>query len=157
MGPGWRFDRLMTRLFGLAGLILVGVAFVFGSSRALCFAGLLLAIALFETWRRSNRRRVWLNHCRALPWYGNSLRIVVRDGDLVQEKDFAGDPRFKRLSAVLHTPNGYLVRYGAYAPIDVPDPAISNTSASVYIPHRRITPQMTRTEFVDLVTALTSE
>jgi len=71
----------------------------------------------------------------------------------VQDNDYEGDPRFQRTGEIIVTPNGYLVRYQAPARIDVPSRAISNLDASVYVPHRAITPPMSKTEFAQRVSA----
>ena len=68
--------------------------------------------------------------------------------------NFEGDPRFQRTGAILLTPNGYLVRYQAIEQIDVPSRAISSVDASVYFPHRAITPAMSKSDFAQRISAV---
>jgi hypothetical protein len=150
-GASWRLDSMMVRLFVVAGIAVVIAALVANRHELLYLAGGLLLIALFEGWKRVRRKSVWLNHCKTVPWYGKTMRIVLRGGDLFQENAFEGDPRFHRTGAILVTPNGYLVRYEAPERIDVPSRAISDVDASVYVPHRAITPAMSKADFTQRI------
>ncbi len=146
-GVGWRRDRMTIRLVAASGIAAVIAAVVANRREFLYLAGGLLLIALFEGWKRFRRKSVWLNHCKTIPWYGRTMRLVLRGGALLQENAFEGDPRFQRTGAILATPNGYLVRYEAPERIDVPSRAISGVDASVYVPHRAITPAMSKADF----------
>jgi hypothetical protein len=150
VGHGWRVDRVMIPAFGFTAVLVAVGAVLSNVFELLYVAGGLLLVSGFEAWNRSRRRATWLEYCRTLPWFGKTLRIVLRGGDLIQEKNFAGDPRFARTGEILPTPNGYLVRYEAVPSIDVPNNAISALRASVYIPHRTISPLMSRAEFAKL-------
>jgi hypothetical protein len=150
VGRGWRIDRILVPLFLVVGAGL-GVAGMTLDQAALQVpGGLLCLFSLIEHLKSRRKKTQWLAHAMSLPWSGKTMRIEVEDGTLVQKKDFAGDPRFKRTGELLDTPNGYLLRYESDG-IEVPSKAISGTSASVYIPHRLIEPPMTRAEFRGLL------
>ncbi len=154
VGSGWRIDRVMICITAVLALALGAGAWTLGRPPLLALAIALGCVALFEAWKRKRRRRIWLDFCRTLPWFGKKMRIVLRGDELVQDNDYPGDPRFERTEAMLATPNGYLVRYRAVAAVEVPNAAISDASASVYIPHRAIRPPMSREDFTGRVAAL---
>ena len=153
VGRGWRIDRVMIPTFALAGAACVVAGVATGGAPLLGSGGALLFFAALEAWKGHRRRTTWMLACRSLPWFGRTLRIVIRDGEIIQENDFAGDPRFERTGSVLLTPNGYLVRYAAISPVAVPNGAVSPIAASIYIPHRAVTPPIARIELAKLIGA----
>ncbi len=154
LGRGWRTDRIMIPLFASVAVVVAILAMVLHAPRFLALAAGLLVIAGFEGGKYIRRRNAWYRHGKTLPWYGKPLRIVLRDGDLVQDKDFAGATEYRRTGAIIPTPNGYLVRYRAVTAIDGVDSAVSRVDASIYVPHRAIQPAMSRAEFLARVSGL---
>jgi hypothetical protein len=154
LGRGWRVDRRMIPLAGAAGAGLAGAGWAFRATPLLAGGAVLLFAAGHELGKRWRRRRSWLRHCRSLPWYEQRMRLLLVDGELVQEHDLAGDPRYRRTGSIVPTPRGYLVRYEAAEPLDISEPAVSVAAASVYVPHRAIQPPLTREAFASRVTAL---
>ena len=145
VGKGTRTVRRLGEGAAVVATALAIVAWLSGRWALLAAAAppALLAVSAFVSIAR--RRSQWLRHMRTLPWFGEELRIVVRDGDLVQVKEWDGLPGFERTGQVVVTPNGYLVRYrGSYDP---PNAAISDCTASIYVPHRAIAPPLSREEF----------
>jgi hypothetical protein len=146
LGKGWRTSKRMA----IALISTSVLAATLGWSEELpALTALAVSFAVFGllvTVTMARRRTTWLKHCRSLPWYGKFIRIEVRDGDLVQVKDYPGDPTFQRTGAVVVTPNGYLVRYRGLQKNS--NPVVSSTDASVYLPHRTISPSMTRETFL---------
>lgn len=150
VGRGWRVDRAMVPLF-MAGGICLAVVGLQRSVLALTVPGLLCCLFAAVEFAKGKRKKAqWLAHALALPWSGKTMRIKVENRALVQNHEFEGDPRFERSGDLLDTPNGYLLRYQS-AGIPVPITAISDTFASVYIPHRAIQPAMTRAQFRSLL------
>ena len=150
---GWRIDRFMIRLFAHVGVGACIAAWLSGYYPLFGLGAVTLCSAAFEAVTSRRRRAAWNRVCRALPWYGSEIRITVHDGVLVQDHLFAGDPRFARTGSILVSPNGYIVRYAAQTPIETPGPEISSINASLYIPHRAITPPMRREDFAALIGA----
>lgn len=151
VGRGWRIDRIMIRVFlaGGAGLAVAGLLL---SMSTLSVPGALLCIfGAFEFFKGKRRKSRWLSHVQSLPWSGKTLRIEVEDGALIQKHDFRGAPPLARRSELLDTPNGYLLKLHFAQEQEVPDSAISSTKASIYIPHRRIEPPMSRETFRGLL------
>lgn len=153
IGRGWRVDRILIGVFAGLALVVAAGALLFHQHRFLWLALLLAGIAAFESVKRVRRRHAWLAHCRALPWYGRRMRVVLRDGALVQENDFAGDPRFRRTGEIRRTPRGWLVRYVSDG-VAQPTRAVSSTQASVYLPHRALHPPMPPDAFARRVGAV---
>lgn len=151
VGRGWRLARLMTRLFAAAGLGVLAWTVATARLEGLLPGVVFVGIAGHAAWSRRRQFRAWSERCRALPWFGEPLRVVVRDGALVQEKTFAGDPRYQRTGELLRTPNGYLVRYLAPEGTPAPAEAVSPDRASVYLPLRAVRPAMTRAAFERLL------
>ena len=152
-GQGWRRDRVMISIFGFAGVIIGLIALWYKQWPLLGLGATAGLIAAFEAWKSARRRSAWLQFCRSQPWFCREMNIAVRNGILIQENDYDGDPRFDRTAPIRLTPHGYLVRYAANTPIDTP-PAVSGISASVYIPHRTILPAVDRNAFAALIGAV---
>jgi hypothetical protein len=153
-GKGWRTVRILAALFSAAAVLFATAWWhVGGAVLQFCTVFAFLS-ALMNLLTLGFRRAAWMAHCRALPWYGRPLRIELRDGDLVQVKDFAGDPTYKRIGLIVATPNGYLVKYRRDAPAT--EGPVSSTDASIYVAHRNIVPSMTRETFLAKITALRS-
>ena len=146
LGKGWQTAKRLAAACVLAALVLAGGGWFTNRLGLSVVAAALLLFSLLLTVSLRSRRAAWLRNCASLPWSGKVLRIEVRDGDLVQVKDFPGAPEFHRTGAVLTTPNGYLVRYEG--PTVTGSSAVSATNASVYIPHATIRPAMSRAQFL---------
>lgn len=153
VGRGWRIHRIVIPTLALAGVGGCIAALTFGTRSLLSTSCAALLIAAVESWRQARHRAAWYRACAALPWYGRDMRIVVHSGLLVQRNEYEGDPRFKTTGEILVTPNGYLVRYKMSEPIANSGTKISPTDASVYIPHRAITPSMPQEAFAALIGA----
>ncbi|MBA3547984.1 MAG: hypothetical protein H0T76_15990 [Nannocystis sp.] len=149
----WRAGRLMIRLYGLAAVVVCMTAWLSGYYPLFLLGAVMLGSTLYEAVQYMRRRARWYRVCRSLPWYGHELRIVVRNGVLVQQKEIAGDPRFARIGSILVSPKGYIVRYAAIIPIETTDPEMSAMSASLYIPHRAVTPPIPKKDFAVLIGA----
>ena len=146
LGKGFRTSKRMGAGLVAASLMLTIAGRWLNSQDLKGLALVSLGFGLLVTLAMAGRRAAWLRNCRSLPWYGKPMLIEVRDGDLVQVKDHAGDPRFERTGALVLTPSGYLVKYrGVLAHTHS---AVSTTDASVYIPHRAIVTAMTRNSFL---------
>jgi hypothetical protein len=146
LGRGWRTAERLAAACLLAAILLAGSGWFTNIEGLIVAAAPLLLFSLLVIVSLLSRRAAWLRNCASLPWSGKVLRIEVRDGDLVQVKDFPGAPEFHRTGAVITTPKGYLVRYQGVAVTG--SSAVSATSASVYIPHATIRPAMSRAEFL---------
>ena len=151
-GPGWRASKRMAIAFLTIGVGLGALGWVLGGIQmpAMTVTALVVAVLIFASLARRKRR--WLECNRALPLFGAALRIEVREGNLVQVKDYAGDPRFRRTGAIVLSPNGYFVKYRGLG--DPSDYAVSATDASVYLPHRAIDPPMSREAFLSALSAV---
>lgn len=146
LGKGWRTSRRMAVGLVIASFVLVIAGWSTNSPQLKVFAFVSFALGVLVVVAFVRRRAAWLQHCRLLPGYGKVLRIEVRDGDLVQVKDYPGDPKLERTGALVLTSSGYLVRYRGV--IEHTNQAVSTTTASVYIPHRAIVPAMSREAFL---------
>ncbi len=144
--PGLRRSKRLAIAFSIIGVGLGALGWTFGGIQmpATTVTAFVIAVLIFASLAR--RKRSWLECVRALPQSGSAIRIEVRDGVLVQVKESASDPNSPRNAAIVSTPNGYLVKVPGLG--DASNPAASATDASVYLPHRAITPAMTREAFL---------
>ena len=152
---GLRASKRLGIAFLIIGVGLGALGWVFGGVQmpATTVTAFVIAVLIFASLVRRNRS--WLKGVRALPQFGSAIRIEVRDGVLVQVKDSGSDPSSPRDAAIVSTPNGYLVKLPGLG--DASDPAVSATDASVYLPHRAITPAMTREAFLSCLSSVSAQ
>jgi len=151
-GPGLRSQKRVAIVLLAVGVGLGALDWATDGRQMTVTTITALVIAVFIFASLARRKHRWLKCVRALPWFGAAVRIEVHEGDLVQVKNSGGDPRFRRTGAIVPSPNGYFVKYRGLA--DESDYAVSATDASVYIPHRAITPPMSREAFLTALSAV---
>ncbi|MEM6996415.1 MAG: hypothetical protein AAF721_38275 [Myxococcota bacterium] len=146
LGRGWRIDRVMIPTAVLGGIALATTGAVRGALFLLVPGLMFCAFGLLELVKSKRKRAAWLRRAQSLPRSGQRLRLAVEHGALVQT-DLSGDvPRIGPSAELIDTPNGYLLRFEQRNGSGSPG-AEGHAYASVYIPHRRVRPAMTRHQF----------
>lgn len=150
-GPGWRKARKVGLALLLTAACMAFVGWLLERSTVLNVSMLLAGVGGWISYSLYRRREAWLTRCRALPHYGQTIRLRLHDGTLTQVYDDGRDAVEKRTAALVVGPNGYFLRWSASMP--PVHEAVSITTASVYIPHRLVAPFMTREAFVQALSA----
>lgn len=150
-GKGWRVQLVIIALSAVGGVALAIVDSLDGSIDFPFLIAVSIAVAAFETWQRFRRRKEWLEHCENLPHYGEDVRFEVRDGKVMQVAPELEEPVRERAAEFQRTPRGYLASFELEDPAEDAPASISQTTSSIYLPHRKIRPQMSREEFESLI------
>lgn len=146
-----RLSRIFTRLVGVIGL---GLCLFFVSTEEMTYfrPALILffggvAAEAIRFWSRAK----WLSHVRKLDGFGKQFRLVVRGGRILQTEPELPEPVRWRIATVTRSPRGYFLSFQREPDSEQRPFGVSNSTDSIYLPHRAIRPQMSREEFLGLI------
>jgi len=143
--PGWRIQRRLGAVAMAAGLGLGVVGWGAGHQVAALIGLGLAGLGLAMISELVRRRRAWLSYQRQRPVFGREIVFVVHRGQLVRVAPGEPDMRVELTGRAEELQEGWRLPARILA-MDAPPEgdAVSQTEASIYLPHDACEPPASR-------------